>query len=150
MKTRGGIKLEGFRVTIDIPVIFRDLDAFGHVNNAVYLTYLENARVAYLERIAGGGLESLRLIIAEITMTYRSPAHFGESLRVGIRVSEVGNSSFIMQYRIEDQKTGRLVAEARSTQVAFDYEAGRPMPVPAEWRHAMEKIEGLAPGAFSH
>lgn len=141
--------MDGFRVSADVPVIFRDLDAFGHVNNAVYLTYMENARVAYLERMGGKGLDALRLIIAEITCSYRSPAHFGETVRVGIRVSQVGRSSFTMEYRMEDAASGRLVAEGRSVQVAFDYQAGRPMPVPDEWRRAMEKLEELPPGTFS-
>ncbi len=125
------------------------MDAFGHVNNAVYATYLENARVAHFAQVTGGGLDSLRLIIAEVTITYRSPAHFGETMRVGSRVTEVGNTSWVMEYRVEDRDTGRLVATARSIQVAFDYTAGKPMPVPAEWRRRFEELEGKAPGSFA-
>lgn len=141
--------MEGFSVTAEMPVIFRDLDAFGHVNNAVYLTYMENARVAYLERMGGKGLDALRLIIAEVTCTYRSPAYFGETMRVGIRVSHMGRSSFTMEYRIEEAASTRLVAEGKSIQVAYDYQAGHPIPVPDEWRRATERLEGLPPGAFA-
>lgn len=105
--------------------------------------------MTHLGKVAGGGLKDLQIIIAEVTITYRSPAYYGETMRIGTRVTEVGNSSFVMEYRVEDRDTGRLVATGRSVQVAFDYEARKPKPVPAEWRRRFEQLEGKAPGTFA-
>ena len=141
--------MEGFRFIIHVPVRFRDLDALGHVNNAVYLTYLELARIAYMQdvlgqrgREEGHDVRNIRTILAEITCSYKSPAYFGETMVVGVRVDRIGNKSFTMSYRIEDQATGRLVATAHSVQVAYDYAAGRSIPVPEEFVRRAEAFEG--------
>ena len=131
-----------------------DTDAMGHVNNAFYLTYVEIARVAYYEQVVGRPLPlgahgaDEGMILAEIRMTYRSPAFYGETLTVETRVDRIGRTSFGMTHRITAPETrygrARLVAVAESTLVSYDYVAEAPIPVPDDWRAAMTAFEGRA------
>ena len=135
-----------------VEVRLSDTDAMGHVNNARYLTYVEIARVAYYERVTGnplpigahGAEEGMNL--AEIRVTYRSPAFYGETLTVESRVERIGRSSFGMVHRITAPESrygpARLVAVADSTLVSYDYPGEHPIPVPDEWRSAMREFEG--------
>ena len=135
-----------------VEVRLSDTDAMGHVNNARYLTYVEIARVAYYEHVTGNALPigahgaEEGMILAEIRMTYRSPAFYGETLTVETRVDRIGRTSFGMVNRITAPATrygpARLVATADSTLVSYDYREECPIPVPAEWRTAMAAYEG--------
>lgn len=131
--------MEGFRSIYEHTVIFRDLDVLGHVNNSVYATYLETGRIEYLAAI---GADALGLILAELTVSYRSPAFLREKLLIGTRVSEIKNSSFIVEAAIEEKNTGRLVATSRAVIVHYDYAEGRSKPLPQEWREKIAAFEG--------
>jgi acyl-CoA thioester hydrolase len=136
----------------DVEVRLSDTDAMGHVNNARYLTYVEIARVAYYEQVTGNllpiGVHGAEegMILAEIRMTYRTPAFYGETLTVESRAERIGRTSFGMVHRITAPEsrvaTARLIAVADSTLVAYDYQQECPIPVPDEWRAAMEAFEG--------
>jgi acyl-CoA thioester hydrolase len=69
--------------------------------------------------------------------------HMDTPLVVQVRVSRLGNSSFDMEYRFVDEPGGALLAAGRTVQVTFDYTAGRSVPLPDEWRAAMNRFEGL-------
>lgn len=135
-----------------VEVRLSDTDAMGHVNNARYLTYVEIARVAYYEQVTGNALPigvhgaEEGMILAEIRMTYRSPAFYGERLVVETRVDRIGTTSFSMVHRITAPESrygpARLVAVADSVLVSYDYIGERPIPVPAEWRARMSGFEG--------
>ncbi len=128
---------------MSIPVRFRDVDAMGHVNNAVYLTYFEAARIPYYLMLRGQpDLARTDMIVARIECDYRAPAIFGDTLTVGVRMEEIRSRSFSLLYRIEDAATGTLVAEGRSVQVAYDYAAKRTKMVPADLVQAAEAYEG--------
>ena len=95
-----------FRFEHPIEVRFNDTDAFGHVNNAVYLTYFEAARAGYYARVAGtpfgtGAHAAERtFVVAEATVVYRRPAFFGEQLLVGVRFSWTSRTAFGLEYRV--------------------------------------------------
>lgn len=125
-----------------IEVRFRDLDALGHVNNAVYATYFESARIAYYQRLVGGSLDRLGIILAELTISYKAPAHFGDELLVGVRVSRIGSKSFTMDYAIARVGDGALIATGQSVLVAYDYAAGRSVPVSDEFRARVAELQG--------
>jgi acyl-CoA thioester hydrolase len=125
-----------------IEVRFRDLDALGHVNNAVYATYFESARIAYYQRLVGGSLDRLGIILAELTISYKAPAHFGDELLVGVRVSKIGGKSFTMDYAIARVGDGALIATGQSVLVAYDYAAGRSVPVSDEFRARVAEMQG--------
>jgi acyl-CoA thioester hydrolase len=123
----------------EIEVRFRDCDAMGHVNNAVYLTYLEVARFAWWRRAFGpSGLTDHGFIVARVEIDYRKPALPGERLLVRLRVDAVGRSSFTVAYEVLNTRTRELVAEARSVQVAFDYAQGKSVPLSEDLRAKLE------------
>jgi acyl-CoA thioester hydrolase len=128
--------------TINVEVSFRDLDAMGHVNNAVYLSYLETARIKYLlELLAVTSLHELPVIMAEATCTFKAPAFFGEQLTVGVGVSRFGSKSFDMTYRI-DAGDGRLIALAKTVQVMYDYAGARTIVVPDSFKARVRAFQG--------
>jgi len=121
-------------------VEFRDLDGLGHVNNAVYLNYLENAKVDYFREVVGAGSLDTLGIVADVKIAYRSPAFFGETLSVGIRVGDVGTKSLRFEFEVRGPDD-RLVAEGSSVHVAFDYETREPVAVPDDWRRSIQAYE---------
>jgi acyl-CoA thioester hydrolase len=135
--------LTSFPFVFPVDVRFRDLDALGHVNNAVYLTYLESARIAWWQEVSGRPLAQMGMILARTEIDYRSPAAYGERLEVGLRCASMGRSSFVMEFRMEERGSGRLVAEGRKVLVHYDYAAGRSLPIPLELR---ERIRARNPG----
>jgi acyl-CoA thioester hydrolase len=129
-----------------IKIRFRDLDAFGHVNNAVYFTFMEMARVEYFAQIGllkPGEFPSPFFIIAEATCQFKAPIDMETPLIIQVRVSRLGNSSFDMEYRFVDEVSGAVLATGRTVQVTFDYAANRSVPLPDEWRAAITQFEGL-------
>jgi acyl-CoA thioester hydrolase len=132
--------MDGFRVVHAQPVEFRDLDGLGYVNNAVYLAYLENGKLAYFRDVVGAvDLQHLG-IVADVKIAYRSPAFLGEELAVGIRVGRLGTKSIEFEFEIRG-RDGRLVADGSSVHVTFDYDRREPIPVPDEWRRRIEAHE---------
>ena len=138
-------------VQIPIQIRWRDLDALGHVNNAVYLTYFELARLAYIRALLGDDAPrdprtllpyDFQFILAEVTCRYRSPATLGDQLAVTVWVAQVGRKSFVFKYRITDDVTKRLVAEGCSTQVWYDYASNESRLVPTKIVARMEGLQG--------
>ena len=126
---------------------YSDYDTKGHVNNAVYLTYFEWARVqAWMSHIvrmsglAGADVADPPLIVAEAHVRYVSPANIGVPLEIEIAVKEIRTKGFSFGYRILDARDDRLIAEGETVQVAYDYAAGRTMPIPPAMRKALEAM----------
>lgn len=129
---------------LTLQVAFRDLDAMGHVNNAVYLSYLESARIAFMQTLlelpALRDLAALPVILAEATISYKSPALFGETLRVGSGVARLGNKSFDVVHRIETAD-GRFVASARTILVMYDYASQTTHPISDRFRQRVAALQ---------
>lgn len=135
--------MEGFAFSVPVPVRFRDIDAMGHVNNAVFVTYLELGRQAFFEALVGmRRLEDIDFIVARVEVDYLSPVQLESRVELGIRVAAVGNSSFTLEYLVTAD--GEPAARARSVQVFYDYAAGAKKPVPASFRQAAAPY--FAPG----
>ena len=113
-----------FRHRTSCEVRFRDLDAFGHVNNAVFSTYAELARIRYLLDVLQPDrpFERMPLILAHLAIDFRSPIQLGEAVVVETRVTDIGRSSFGMRHRMTADR--RLVAELETVLVTYDYAAG--------------------------
>jgi acyl-CoA thioester hydrolase len=128
-----------FTHTIDVR--FRDCDALGHVNNSVYLTYLEQTRLHYWRALWGFGTAAASapgVIMARAEIDYRRPAHYGQILKVKLVLAAIGTTSFTYSYEIINE-AGDLVASARTVQVMYDYAQAKPVPIPAEIRATMQK-----------
>lgn len=135
------LAMDGYRFVHRRVVEFRDVDAARHVNNAVYLTYLETARIDHLRDALGvASIEELAVIVAKVNVDFRSAAYYGETLDVGARVPRIGTKSFEMEHEIR-AGDGRLVLEATSVLVTYDYGTGAPMAVPDEWRRRLEAYD---------
>ena len=124
-----------------IDVRFRDCDPLGHVNNAVYLTYLEQARLhcwRALWRFGEADSSIPGVIMARAEIDYRRPAHYGQTLEIRISLAAIGRTSFTYDYEILDEANA-LVASARTVQVMYDYEAAKPVPIPDDVRQKMRE-----------
>ncbi|MBI3300401.1 MAG: acyl-CoA thioesterase [Elusimicrobia bacterium] len=132
----------GYKVSVDVQVRFRDTDAMGHVNNAVYLSYLELARLHYWRTVTGSrDIKAIDIIVARVEIDYRAAVMLDTELACWVRVSEWGRSSFTMEYRLEEKGAGRLMAQAKTVQACFDYAAGKVKRVPEEFRRKAEALE---------
>ena len=125
--------LENFPFVHRETVRFNDLDGMGHVNNALYLTYLEQARLAWFGADERRPYEDV--ILARTEIDFRSPLSEGETVEVGVRPRRVGTKSFELEYRLE--AGGRLVAEAVAVLVGYDYERAESTEVPTRWRQRL-------------
>jgi acyl-CoA thioester hydrolase len=115
-------------------VRFRDVDSLGHVNNAVYLTYLEQTRVEMRNRF---GFDWTEMILARCEIDFRGQVSVDEVVEVTMWPTRVGNKSFELGYEL---KVGdRLVAEAKTVLVAFDYERNESRPLPEAWRKLLSE-----------
>jgi acyl-CoA thioester hydrolase len=139
----------GFAHRVAIEVRFADTDAMGHVNNAVYLTYCEMARIRYWtdvtgEPVAAGHEGAESLILAEARITYRAPVFHSETVTVETRATHIGRSSFTLEHRLTACAPGgspRLVATSDSVMVRYDYEADRAAPLGEAYVEAIETFE---------
>jgi acyl-CoA thioester hydrolase len=135
--------MDDFRLWVPITPRFRDTDAMGHLNNAVYVTYFEVARAEYWRALtAETNYRRVPFILAHTTIDFRSPAFVHERLDVGIRISKLGTKSFDCAYEIVEQTGRRLVCEGRSVQVIYDYAQNASFPMPDALREAIRAFEG--------
>lgn len=136
-----------FPYEVEIEVAFRDIDALGHVNNAVFFSYMEFARVKYIAQLfSGTELQAdspldIPIILVEATCTYYSPALLGERLVVGIGLSRFGNKSFDLLYRMMGED-GRLIASGKTIQVMYNYLTRSAFPIPADVREKVYMLQG--------
>lgn len=136
-------KADGYPLSVPIEVRFRDMDSMGHVNNAVYFTYFENARIAYWRAVpAIRSRRSLDYILARAECDFRSPATAEDALACLVRVSSFGRSSFTFEYLLRDGRSGRAVAEGRTVQALYDYALRKTRPLDPALRAAIEEFEG--------
>ena len=129
-----------------LEVRYGDLDPQGHVNNAKFLTYMEQGRVFYLKQLKlweGGSFLNLGIILADVQIAFRKAIQFGDPIRVGVRISYIGNKSMTSEYRIEDVRDASEFASGSCVLVAYDYQNKRSVPIPEEWRKAIMQYEGL-------
>ena len=135
-----------FRFFVPLAVRYSDLDPQGHVNNARYLSYLEEARIAYIRELGlwdGKSFLDVGIIIAEARIVYRAAITLGQNLRAGVRTARLGTKSLTMEYVLEDGDDGRLLATGSTVLVAYDYRQNQTIPVPESWRRAITAYESL-------
>ena len=122
---------------------FRDTDAMGHINNAVYVTYLEVARQEYCRALDHTvDYREVPFILAHVTIDFRSEALVMETLELGVRCDWIGGKSFGFGYQIREAASGRLVVEATTIKVCYDYGLKQSIPMPEDLRRRLEAFEG--------
>jgi acyl-CoA thioester hydrolase len=135
--------IDEFRHRTRLEVRLGDLDPFGHVNNAVIATYVEQGRVLYLRDVLGTGVDpvSMPFILARLEIDYLSQVQFTDAVEVGSRVDWIGRTSIGMSHLLINQEA-RELARCDAVLVAFDYDVEKPMPVSDSWRAIMVAHEG--------
>lgn len=139
-----------FPFTKEIEVVFRDIDAMGHVNNAVYITYLETTRITYIKTLFDlPKLTDVPIVMGDVYCRYISPALYGERLSVGIGVSRWGRKSFDFVNKITAQD-GRIIAVAKTVMVAYDYSTQTSILIPDWFRTKIDAFQqGWQPPKFN-
>jgi len=129
--------------TLSITVRSTDLDGLGHVNNAVYFQYFEQARLEHLIRLGffpqygRDGASRHRFAIAETTCRYKAPAYYRDVLLVKVSTTEVRQRSFALAYEVRRESDGLLLAEGSSIQVWLD-DSDQAAPLPEAFRRALQ------------
>lgn len=135
-----------FRFYQPVTIRYSDLDPQGHVNNAAYLSYLEEGRIGYIKQLGlwtSGSFLDIGIIVADAQITFRAPIVYGQAVRVGVRVESIGTKSLKMAYSI-DSNDSHVFATATTVLVAYDYRNGETIPVPEAWRSAITGFERIA------
>jgi acyl-CoA thioester hydrolase len=120
-------------IRVRLTVRFRDCDPYGHVNNAVYLTYLENSRFALWKAQDINGV-----ILARAEVDYRAQAKYGDVLEVRTRLVGLGRSSFQYEYEIRDVASDATILIAKTVQVRFDYDTQRPVEMSDDFKARLQ------------
>jgi acyl-CoA thioester hydrolase len=135
---------KGYPVVIEIPVAWGEMDAFQHINNIVYFRYFESARIAYFERLNLLSLmESTGIgpILASTSCKFRIPLNYPDKVLSGVRVSDIGEDRFNMNYIVISTKHKKIAAEGDGVIVAFNYRENRKSTIPEELRQRILDIE---------
>ncbi|QFU83833.1 acyl-CoA thioesterase [Natronorubrum aibiense] len=127
---------DGYDYVVPIDVRLRDIDFMGHVNNATYATYLEEARQAYFEDVVDVSLVDVGTVLANLEIDYVRPIEADADVTVALRVSALGTSSLPMEYEI--RADGKRAATARTVQVLVDQETGQSEAIPDDWRRRID------------
>lgn len=125
---------------IELAVRWRDCDAMGHVNNAVYATYIEQARVDFLEEVVGLDTQGDGLVLASLTIDYLEAIEMDATVTVTLLVQDIGTTSITVSHEI--RAGGSLKAEAEARFVHIDREEGTPTPIPDHWLARIEPFAG--------
>jgi acyl-CoA thioester hydrolase len=136
-----------YRFYHPIEIRYADLDAQRHVNNACYLTYIEQARLKYFQSLDlwdGADFDNIGVIMVEQSCTYKSPIAYGQLIHVGVRVVRLGNKSLELTVSIRDRDTDQEMAAGRTVLVAYDYVAEESQPIPERWRETIKAYEDIA------
>lgn len=125
--------------TTEIEMRFSDLDAYGHVNNAVFFTYLETARFnLFRERFADQIKSCLLYLVAEANCRYQQTIDIHDRVLIDISAENIGRSSFTLSYQMHDGQ-GKGFATASTVMVCYDPELGKAVALP---RGLRVKLEG--------
>jgi acyl-CoA thioester hydrolase len=138
--------MQAFKFYQPIQIRYSDIDAQGHVNNARSVTFIELARFRYITELGlwgGHSFLDLGLIVADTHIGYLAPIKLSQRIRVGTRVSKIGNKSMIFNYQIEDEDSGKVMATAETVMVCYDYRTETTMPVSGDWREKISRYEGV-------
>ncbi len=141
-------------VSVTVPVAWGDMDAFGHVNNAVYLRWFESGRIAYFERtgmIERMVRDGVGPILARATVDYERPVKYPDTMRIEATVVRFGITSFVMEYRATSAAHGARAARGEGVIVLVDYAKGGKVALDAGLREAILALEaggaaGVSPG----
>ena len=140
-------RMSQFHFYHPIEVRYGDLDPQGHLNNAKYVTFFEQARIQYIKNLGlfkeGQSFMDIGVILADVHIAYKKPVEWGTPVKVGVRTLKIGNKSMTVEQTVVHAETEELFAIGEVVMVAYDYRIGKSIPISQEWRDAVHRIEGL-------
>ena len=139
----------GFAVVERIPVLWGDMDAFGHVNNTRFIRWFESARIAHFERVGIKTAEAVGVapILAHVSCDYLAPVEFPNEVLVGARVTRIGTTSLTHEYVVAlVERPDQPVAQGTGVIVMYDYDAGTKVPIPGGVKQAIRDLDGISEG----
>ncbi len=130
-----------------IEVRYADIDAQGHLNNAKFLTFFEQARIQYLRHLGlfaqAQSFMDIGVILADVHLAFRAPVLWETAVRVGVATTRLGNKSMTVSQCLLDGATGQVMAEGEVVLVTYNYHTGQTIPLPESWRTAISQFEDL-------
>lgn len=136
--------LSKYRYTTDIQMRFSDIDVFGHVNNTIYLHYMDLGKLGYIHQVLGTLFDPQlnAMVIANINCEYLAPTFYGEPIKVLTRVDAVGVHSVTFEQRVINEATSQVKCACRTVMVGFDVPTASSMEIPERWRALLGEYEG--------
>jgi acyl-CoA thioester hydrolase len=137
--------VDHFKYKTSIETRFADFDMMGHVNNAVYFTYMEMARTKYWKQAISWDWQQTGVVIAQASLDYISPVYLQDSITMYVRTSRIGQSSFDLEYLLVKHVDGKeeVCSKGKSVCVAFNYATKKATPIPETERNKMISFEQL-------
>ena len=133
--------MKGFSFYKKFPVHWGDMDALGHVNHTKYLLWFETVRCLFFSEIGlvSTGAPTIGPILANANVNYRAPLHFPDTVDVGLRVSRIGNTSFVLSYELyRESDHNTIICDATTVVVLVDYQKNQKTPIPQAMRTKMQ------------
>lgn len=136
---------DSFKYKTVIEMRFADLDMMGHVNNAIYFTYMEIGRTKYWKHAINWDWKTTGVVIGQASIDYIAPIFLGDKVNMYVRTSRIGNTSFDLEYLIVKDKNGKEVicSRGKTVCVAYDYASKKPSAIPEKEREKMVRFEQL-------
>lgn len=134
-----------FRHRLPVQIRFNDIDLLGHLNNAVYLQFMDLGKANYFRQFMDGGRfnwDTLGLVIANININFLAPTFIHEDLEVQTAVASIGAKSLVLDQRVCSITTGEITASAMVTMVCYNTKTGATEAISDEWRHKISVYEG--------
>ena len=139
-----------YNFTHPIEVRYGDLDPQGHLNNAKFLTYFEQARIFYFVKLGlfkpGISFLDIGVILADVHLVFHAPVLYGMDIHVGVKTTRLGNKSLDVQQSLIDHATGKEMCTGQVVLVTYDYHTAQTTPIPSEWRQKISQFENLQNG----
>ena len=127
---------ETYAFSTDIEVQISEIDRGDHVNNAVFVEYLQQARIKYLDELVGYYDSDTYIVVVTLELEFLKPVSWRETVTVDVRIPKLGTSSFCIEYRLRVGET--VVARAETVMVTFDRASEESIPIPHSWRDRIE------------
>ena len=130
-----------------VEIRYGDLDPQGHLNNAKFLTFFEQARIHYLIELGlftrDQSFMEIGVIVADVHIAYLEPAYFGQNVKVGVRVMKLGMKSMTWEQNVVDADSDKELARGEVVLVTYDYKEEKTIPIPHSWRQRITDFESL-------
>ena len=136
--------LSDFSVVIELPVVWGEMDAYGHVNNIIYFRYFESVRIAYFEHMEFMEFKNntgIGPILAQTSCRFKIPLAYPDPVKVGARVPSINSDRFEMEYKIVSKKHQSVAATGDGLIVCFNYSENKKVPLPDDLIKKIREIE---------